>query len=46
MLEPISLDIVSLNLPALLPMAILVLGALAIIVIDLLLKGSIVVFTR
>lgn len=39
MLEPISLDIVSLNLPALLPMAILVLGALAIIVADLTVKG-------
>lgn len=39
MLEPISLDIVSLNLPALLPMAILVLGALAIIVVDLAVKG-------
>ena len=39
MLEPISLDIASLNLPALLPMAILVFGALSILVVDLAVKG-------
>jgi NADH-quinone oxidoreductase subunit N len=39
MLEPISINIASLNLPALLPMAILVIGALALIVVDLVAKG-------
>ena len=39
MLEPLSIDIASLNLPALLPMAILVIGALAIICADLAVKG-------
>lgn len=39
MLEPISINIVELNLPALLPMAILASGALAIIVADLVVKG-------
>lgn len=39
MLEPISIDIAALNLSSLLPMAILVIGALAIIVADLAVKG-------
>lgn len=39
MLEPISISMGSLNLPALLPMAILVIGALSIIVADLAVKG-------
>ena len=39
MLEPISINVAALNLPALLPMAILALGALAIIVADLAVKG-------
>lgn len=39
MLEPISINAAALNLPALLPMAILALGALAIIVADLAVKG-------
>ena len=39
MLEPISIDIAGLNLLTLLPMAILALGALAIIVVDLAVKG-------
>lgn len=39
MLEPISINVAALNLPALLPMAILVIGALGIIVADLVLKG-------
>lgn len=39
MLEPISLNMAELNLPALLPMAILAMGALAIIVADLAVKG-------
>ncbi|AFL67496.1 NADH-quinone oxidoreductase subunit NuoN [Sulfurospirillum barnesii] len=39
MLEPISIDVASLNLPALLPMAILTLGALALICVDLAVKG-------
>lgn len=39
MLEPISIDIAGLNLLALLPMAILALGALAIIVADLAVKN-------
>ena len=39
MLEPISISIASLNLPALLPIAILVLGALAILCADLAVKG-------
>ena len=39
MLEPISIDVASLNLPALLPMAILTLGALAVICADLAVKG-------
>ena len=39
MLEPISINIASLNLPALLPMAILIIGALALLVADLVVKG-------
>lgn len=39
MLEPISIDVASLNLPALLPMAILSAGALAVICADLAVKG-------
>ena len=39
MLEPIIIDVASLNLPALLPMAILVVGALAVICADLAVKG-------
>ncbi|AOO63992.1 NADH-quinone oxidoreductase subunit NuoN [Sulfurospirillum halorespirans] len=39
MLEPILIDVASLNLPALLPMAILVVGALAVICADLAVKG-------
>lgn len=39
MLEPISINVAALNLPALLPMAILVIGALGIIVADLVIKG-------
>jgi NADH-quinone oxidoreductase subunit N len=39
MLEPISLDIAGLNLHALLPMAILTLGALSVICADLAVKG-------
>ena len=39
MLEPITIDVASLNLPALLPMAIMVIGALAIICADLAVKG-------
>ncbi|HIP60334.1 MAG TPA: NADH-quinone oxidoreductase subunit N, partial [Campylobacterales bacterium] len=35
MLDPISIDIAGLNLPSLIPMVIIVLGALAILVIDL-----------
>ncbi|MBV5278559.1 MAG: NADH-quinone oxidoreductase subunit NuoN [Campylobacteraceae bacterium] len=38
MLEPISINVASLNLPALLPMAILTLGALGIICVDLAVK--------
>ncbi len=38
MIVPISIDIASLNLPSLLPMAILALGALAVICIDLAVK--------
>ncbi len=38
MLEPISVDIASLNLFSLVPMTIMVLGALAIIIIDLVVK--------
>ena len=39
MLEPISISMTSLNFPALLPMAILVAGALGIICVDLMVKG-------
>jgi NADH-quinone oxidoreductase subunit N len=39
MLEPISISIQSLNLPSLLPMAIILLGALAIVCIDLATKS-------
>lgn len=39
MLEPISIDVVSLNLPSLLPMAILSVGALSVICADLAVKG-------
>lgn len=39
MLEPISIDVASLNLSTLLPMAILTIGALAIICADLAVKG-------
>ena len=39
MLEPIMIDMASLNLPALLPMVILVVGALAILCADLAVKG-------
>ena len=39
MLDPISVDIASLNLATLLPMTIVILGALAIIVIDLVTKN-------
>ncbi len=35
MLDPISIDIAGLNLPSLIPMVIIVLGALAILIIDL-----------
>ncbi len=38
MLDPISIDMASLNLASLLPMSIIVLGALAILVIDLVTK--------
>jgi NADH-quinone oxidoreductase subunit N len=38
-METISIDLASLNLPALLPMAILTLGALALICVDLAVKG-------
>ncbi len=38
MLDPISIDIASLNLPSLIPMSIIILGALAIIIIDLVTK--------
>jgi len=38
MLDPISVDMASLNLVTLLPMSIIILGALAIIVIDLVIK--------
>ncbi len=39
MLEPISIDIAGLNLQALLPMAIMTIGALALICVDLAVKG-------
>ncbi len=39
MLEPISISLASLNFPTLLPMAILVVGALGVICIDLMVKG-------
>ena len=38
-METISIDIATLNIPALLPMAILALGALALICVDLAVKG-------
>ncbi len=38
MLEPINIDLVSLNLTSLLPMAITIVGALSIICIDLMAK--------
>ena len=38
MLDPISIEIASLNLPSLIPMSIIILGALAIIIIDLVTK--------
>lgn len=38
-METISIDVASLNLPALLPMAILTLGALGLICVDLVVKG-------
>ncbi|MBN1838923.1 MAG: NADH-quinone oxidoreductase subunit NuoN [Campylobacterales bacterium] len=38
-METISIDVASLNLPALLPMAILALGALGLICVDLVVKG-------
>lgn len=38
MLDPISIDVASLNLTSLVPMSIIVLGALAIVVIDLVTK--------
>lgn len=38
-METISIDVASLNLPALLPMAILTMGALGLICVDLVVKG-------